>query len=177
MSLKRENFNLVSIIDLMFSFTGILLFLIWGFSVYPKEKELRRAKESLQEYYSFVIKKAEVSTIKARKDFIYLLKPMIFIVDSDRELKFISRTGKVGIISWKDLEKKLDRCIKDNGKLVKRRYLCGAVFLVPGDGFPFVKNLERKVWNFMRNRKNFLPLSYVPMEEKIYREVLPLWKR
>jgi len=177
MSLKRERFNLVSIIDLMFSFTGILLFLIWGFSSFPAEREYKQAKAALHDYYSFIVKKAEVTNIKARKEFIFMLKPMVFIVDSKRTLKFISRRGRVSIITWKELESKLSSCIKDNKKLIKRRYLCGAVFLVPQEGFPYVKDLERIVWDFMRNRKSFLPLSYVPMEENVYRKVEPLWKR
>ncbi|GEM_PF-2547320 len=177
MSLRRERFNLVSIIDLMFSFTGILLFLIWGFSSFPAERELKKAKASLHDYYSFIVKKAEVSNIKAKREFLFMLKPMVFIVDSDKTLKYISRNGRVSVITWSELEDKLSICIKDNEKLIRRKHLCGAVFLVPEEGFPFVKRLERNVWDFMRNRKNFLPLSYIPMEEEVYRRVKPLWKR
>ena len=177
MSLKKENFSLVSIIDLMFSFTGILLFLIWGFSSFHKEKGYREAKNAFKDYYSFIIKKAEVSNIKARKDFIFLLKPMIFILDGKENLKFISRKGEVDTIPWEKLQGKLDLCIKENKKLMKRKHLCGAVFLVPPKGFPYVKKLERSVWEFMKKKGNFLPMSYVPFEENVYREVLPLWKK
>ncbi len=174
---RGESFNLLSIIDIMFSFTGILLFLIWGFSSIPKEKQYRNAKEAIKEYYSFVLKKAQLTTIKARRDFIFQLKPMVFILDSKKTIKYLSPEGYPEKISFSELAGKVKKCVEINKSSVYRKHLCGVVFMIPPEGFGVVKEVEKKMWDFLENTKYFLPLSYIPMDENTYREAMALWEK
>ncbi len=174
---RGESFNLVSIIDLMFSFTGILLFLIWGFSSIPREKQYRKAKEAVKEYYSFVLKKAQLTTVKARRDFIFQLKPMVFILDSGKTLKYLSPEGYPEKIAFSEMIGKIKKCVRINKSSGYRKRLCGVVFMIPPEGFAAVKEVEKKVWNFLENTEYFLPLSYIPMDEETYRKARALWEK
>ncbi len=175
MSWKNGNFNLVSIVDLMFSFTGILLFLIWGFASMPREENYREAKRLLREYYSFVVKKGKITTIKAKRDFIFNLKPMVFIVDSSERVKYLSPQGHPSLITRQEVKRKIRECIRINSKDLPKKELCGVVFMVPPQGFTWIKTIEKEVWQLLKNSNSFLPLSYIPMEEKVYRKVCVLW--
>ncbi len=177
MKLRGENFSLISIIDIMFSFTGILLFLIWGFSSIPKEKQYQEAKEAVKEYYSFVLKKARLTTIKARRDFIFQLKPMVFIVDSNTSIKYLSPEGYPEKINFSQLLVKVKKCVEANSSNIERKHLCGVVFMVPPRGFGLIKDVEKRIWDFLKNSRYFLPLSYIPMDEKTYRKALALWEK
>ncbi len=175
MNWKNGNFSLVSIVDLMFSFTGILLFLIWGFASIPKEKQFREAKRLLREYYSFVVKKGKITTIRARRDFIFNLKPMVFVVDSPEKIKYLSPDGKPQLINRSRVKEKIKKCLKINREKLPEKNLCGVVFMVPPEGFAFIKSLEKEVWETLKNSNSFLPLSYIPMEQRVYEKISRLW--